>query len=198
MVGTEGPLKLVMIESPLEMVRTKSRLKLVGTESSLELVRTESLLRAVGTESSLEVVGIESPLELVGTKSPLGVVAIESSLELVRTKNPLGVEQFSLQAPLVAIENLVIGDLYVELIATFDLKRHTCSNLAVEDIIYVTHIDENDDGLLFKKSSNFHCLWVGVGGQCVHCIAGWLGLFLRGFIFAFEAFFRWFIVLILY
>ncbi|RRT39380.1 hypothetical protein B296_00031056 [Ensete ventricosum] len=91
MVGAEGPLKLVRIESPLETVRTKSRLKLVGTESSLELVRTESLLWAVGTESSLEVVGIESPLELVGTKSPLGVVAIESSLELVRTKSPLGV-----------------------------------------------------------------------------------------------------------
>ncbi|RWW05074.1 hypothetical protein GW17_00031672 [Ensete ventricosum] len=107
-------------------------------------------------------------------------------------------EQFCPQAPLVAIEDSAVDDLYVELVATFDLKRHTCSNLAVEEVICATHIDENGDRLLFKKSSNFHRLRVGVAGQRVHCVVGRLGLFLRGFIFGFEAFFRWFAVLILY
>ncbi|RZS21580.1 hypothetical protein BHM03_00054247 [Ensete ventricosum] len=32
----------------------------------------------------------------------------------------------------------------------------------------------------------------------MHCIVGRLGLFLRGFIFEFEVFFRWYSVLILY
>ncbi|RWW19243.1 hypothetical protein GW17_00016726 [Ensete ventricosum] len=35
-------------------------------------------------------------------------------------------------------------------------------------------------------------------GHRVHCIVGRLGLFLRGFIFGFEDFFRWFAVLFLY
>ncbi|RRT74884.1 hypothetical protein B296_00008376 [Ensete ventricosum] len=107
-------------------------------------------------------------------------------------------EQFCPQAPLVAIEDSAVGDLYVELVATFDLKRHTCNNLAVEEFICVALIDENGDRLLFKKSSNFHRLRVGVVGQRVHCVVGRLGLFLRGFIFGFEAFFKWFAVLILY
>ncbi|RWW58355.1 hypothetical protein BHE74_00034826 [Ensete ventricosum] len=107
-------------------------------------------------------------------------------------------EQFCPQAPLVAIEDSAVGDLYVELVATFDLKRHTCSNLAVEEVICVALIDENGDRLLFKKSSNFHRLRVGVVGQRVHCVVGRLGLFLRGFIFGFEAFFKWFAVLTLY
>ncbi|RZS03128.1 hypothetical protein BHM03_00033268 [Ensete ventricosum] len=32
----------------------------------------------------------------------------------------------------------------------------------------------------------------------MHCVVGQLGLFLHGFIFGFETFFRWFVVLILY
>ncbi|RZS20461.1 hypothetical protein BHM03_00052977, partial [Ensete ventricosum] len=107
-------------------------------------------------------------------------------------------EQFYPQASLVAIEDSIVGDLYVELVATFHLKRHTCSNLAVEKVIGVAHIYKNGDGLLFKESSNFHCLRVGVTGQRMHCIVGWLGLFLRGFIFEFEVFLRWYSVLILY
>ncbi|RWW06344.1 hypothetical protein GW17_00030338 [Ensete ventricosum] len=102
------------------------------------------------------------------------------------------------RAPLVAIEDSAIGDLYVELVATFDLKHHTCNNLAVEKVIDTTHIYKNSDGLLFKESSNFHHLQVGVIGECVHCIVGRLGLFLRGFIFKFEVFFKWYGVLILY
>ncbi|RWW37373.1 hypothetical protein BHE74_00057527, partial [Ensete ventricosum] len=107
-------------------------------------------------------------------------------------------EQFYLWAPLVVIEDSAVSDLYVELVATFDLKRHTCSDLAIKKVICATRIDENGDGLLFKKSSNFHCLRVGVVGQRVHCVVDRLGLFLHGFIFGFNAFFRWVTVLILY
>ncbi|RRT41664.1 hypothetical protein B296_00052948 [Ensete ventricosum] len=107
-------------------------------------------------------------------------------------------EQFYPWASLVVIEDSIVSDLYVELVATFHLKRHTCSNLAVKKVIGVAHIYKNGDGLLFKESSNFHCLRVGVTGQCMHCIVGWLGLFLRGFIFEFEVFLRWYSVLILY
>ncbi|RZR92103.1 hypothetical protein BHM03_00020352 [Ensete ventricosum] len=32
----------------------------------------------------------------------------------------------------------------------------------------------------------------------MHCVVGRLGLFLYGFLFGFEAFFRWFVVLILH
>ncbi|RZS14095.1 hypothetical protein BHM03_00045775, partial [Ensete ventricosum] len=92
-------------------------------------------------------------------------------------------EQFYLRAPLVAIEDSAIGDLYVELVTTFNLKRHSCSDLAVEEVICAAHIDENDDRLLFKKSSNFHLLRVGVVGQHVHCVVGRLGLFPHSFIF---------------
>ncbi|RWV84225.1 hypothetical protein GW17_00054073, partial [Ensete ventricosum] len=106
--------------------------------------------------------------------------------------------QFYPRAPLVVIEDSTVSDLYVELVATFDLKRHTCNNLAVEEVICAARIDENSDRLLFKKSSNFHRLRVGVASQHVHCVVGRLGLFLRIFIFGFEAFFRWFVVLILY
>ncbi|RWW68892.1 hypothetical protein BHE74_00023550 [Ensete ventricosum] len=108
------------------------------------------------------------------------------------------VEQFYPRAPLVAIEDSTVSDLYVELVATFDLKRRTCSNLAAEEVIGAARVYKNGDGLLFKESSNFHRLRVGVVDQRVHCIVGRLGLFLRGFIFEFEAFFRWFVVLILY
>ncbi|RZS19832.1 hypothetical protein BHM03_00052267 [Ensete ventricosum] len=101
-------------------------------------------------------------------------------------------EQFYPRAPLVAIEDSTVDDLYVELVATFDLKHHTCSDLTVEEVIYAVHIDENGDGLLFKKSSNFHSLRVQVAGQRVHYVVGRLGLFLYGFIFGFEPFFRWF------
>ncbi|RWW38200.1 hypothetical protein BHE74_00056583 [Ensete ventricosum] len=73
-----------------------------------------------------------------------------------------------------------------------------CSDLAVEEVICAAYIDENGDQLLFKKSSNFHRLRVGVADQHVHCVVGRLGLFLYGFIFRFAAFFRWFTVLILY
>ncbi|RRT34843.1 hypothetical protein B296_00051341, partial [Ensete ventricosum] len=107
-------------------------------------------------------------------------------------------EQFYSWAPLVTIEDSAVGNFYVKLIATFDLKRHTCSNLAVEEVIGATHIYKNGDGLMFKESSNFHRLRVGVAGQRVHCIVDRLGLFLRGFIFEFEAFFRWFAILVLY
>ncbi|RWV80242.1 hypothetical protein BHE74_00046619 [Ensete ventricosum] len=72
------------------------------------------------------------------------------------------------------------------------------SDLVVEEVICDARIDENGDGLLFKKSSNFHRLRVGVAGQRVHYIVGRLGLFLYGFIFGFEALFRWFTILILY
>ncbi|RRT49928.1 hypothetical protein B296_00004665 [Ensete ventricosum] len=41
-----------------------------------------------------------------------------------------------------------------------------------------------------NKSSNFHRLRIGVAGQCMHYIVGRLGLFLYGFLFGFEAFFR--------
>ncbi|RZS29103.1 hypothetical protein BHM03_00062785, partial [Ensete ventricosum] len=37
-----------------------------------------------------------------------------------------------------------------------------------------------------------------VAGQCMHCVVGRLGLFLYGFLFGFEAFFKWFVVLILH
>ncbi|RRT43615.1 hypothetical protein B296_00022060 [Ensete ventricosum] len=67
-----------------------------------------------------------------------------------------------------------------------------CNNLAI------TRINENGDVLLFKKSSNFHRMRVGVASQHVHCVVNRLGLFLRGFIFGFETFFRWFTVLIFY
>ncbi|RRT67952.1 hypothetical protein B296_00025927 [Ensete ventricosum] len=73
-----------------------------------------------------------------------------------------------------------------------------CNDLAVEEVIYAARIDENGDQLLFKKPSNFYHLRVGVAGQRVHCVVGRLGLFLHGFIFGFEVFFRWFDVLILY
>ncbi|RZS28823.1 hypothetical protein BHM03_00062474, partial [Ensete ventricosum] len=39
---------------------------------------------------------------------------------------------------------------------------------------------------------------IGVAGQCMHYVVGWLGLFLYGFLFEFEAFFRWFVILILH
>ncbi|RWW49501.1 hypothetical protein BHE74_00044319 [Ensete ventricosum] len=73
-----------------------------------------------------------------------------------------------------------------------------CNNLAVEKVIGAARIYKNGDGLLFKESSNFHRLWVGVTNQRVHCIVGRLGLFLRSFIFEFKVFFRWYNVLILY
>ncbi|RWW48270.1 hypothetical protein BHE74_00045676, partial [Ensete ventricosum] len=107
-------------------------------------------------------------------------------------------EQFYPQAPLVTIEDSAISYLYVELVATFDLKLYTCSNLVVEKVIGVVRIYKNNDGLLFKESSNFHHLWFRVAGQRVHCKVDRLRLFLRGFIFGFEAFFRWFAILILY
>ncbi|RRT73688.1 hypothetical protein B296_00001233 [Ensete ventricosum] len=107
-------------------------------------------------------------------------------------------EQFYPRASLVAIEDLVIDDLYVELVVTFDLKCHTCNNLAVENVISVAHLYKNGDGLLFKESSNFHRLRVRVSGQHKHCIVILLGLFLYGFIFEFEVLFRWYGVLILY
>ncbi|RWW48014.1 hypothetical protein BHE74_00045956 [Ensete ventricosum] len=93
---------------------------------------------------------------------------------------------------LVASEDSTIDDLYLELVTTFNLKHHTCSNLAVEKVIGATRIYKNSDGLLFKEFSNFHCLWVGVSGQRMHCIVGRLGLFLHGFIFEFEVLFRWY------
>ncbi|RWW42392.1 hypothetical protein BHE74_00052060, partial [Ensete ventricosum] len=107
-------------------------------------------------------------------------------------------EQFYPQAPLVAIEDSTVGDLYIELVATFDLKHHTCNNIAIEKVIGVARIYKNGDGLLFKESSNYQRLRVGVTGQRVHCIVSRLGLFLRDFIFEFEVFFRWYDVLILY
>ncbi|RWW89787.1 hypothetical protein BHE74_00001179 [Ensete ventricosum] len=73
-----------------------------------------------------------------------------------------------------------------------------CSDFTIEEVICAAYIDENGDRLLFKKSSNFHRMWVGVAGQCMHCVVCRLGLFLYGFIFGFEAFFRWFTILILY
>ncbi|KAJ8477990.1 hypothetical protein OPV22_021717 [Ensete ventricosum] len=91
-----------------------------------------------------------------------------------------------------------MGDLYIKLVVTFNLKHHACSNLAVVKVIGVARIYNNGDGLLSKESSNFHHMQVGVTGQCVHFIVGRLGLFLCGFIFEFEAFFRWYNVLILY
>ncbi|RWW54900.1 hypothetical protein BHE74_00038492, partial [Ensete ventricosum] len=97
-------------------------------------------------------------------------------------------EQFYPWAPLVAIEDSTIGDLYVELVTIFDLKCHTCSNLAIEEVIGVGCIYKNGDGLLFKESSNFHNRRVIVTGH----------LFLCGFIFKFEVFFRWYDILILY
>ncbi|RZS16661.1 hypothetical protein BHM03_00048689 [Ensete ventricosum] len=62
-----------------------------------------------------------------------------------------------------------------------------CSDLAVEEVICVAHIDENGDRLMFKKSSNFHRLRVVVADQRVHCVVYRLGLFHHGFIFRFEA-----------
>ncbi|RRT37718.1 hypothetical protein B296_00031941 [Ensete ventricosum] len=97
-----------------------------------------------------------------------------------------------------ALASQFVGDLYVELVKTFDLKRHTCNNLAVEEVIGAARIYKNGDGLLFKESSNFHRLRVGVTGQRVHYMVGRLGLFLRGFIFEFEVFFKWYGILILY
>ncbi|RWW61147.1 hypothetical protein BHE74_00031809 [Ensete ventricosum] len=73
-------------------------------------------------------------------------------------------EQFHPWAPLVAFKNLVVGDLYIELVATFNLKRHTCNNLAVKKVICVALIYENSDGLLLEKSHYFHRMWVGVAG----------------------------------
>ncbi|RWV78003.1 hypothetical protein GW17_00061097, partial [Ensete ventricosum] len=73
-----------------------------------------------------------------------------------------------------------------------------CSNLTVEEVIGATRIYKNGDELLFKESSNFHCLRVGVADQRIHWIVDRLGLFLHDFIFKFKAFFRWFVVLILY
>ncbi|RWW28560.1 hypothetical protein GW17_00006957 [Ensete ventricosum] len=70
-------------------------------------------------------------------------------------------------------------------------------NLDVKEVLCDNRIYENGDGLLFKVSSNFHHLWVGVINQRMHCIIGRLGLFLHG-IFEFNVFFRWFNVLILY
>ncbi|RWW17139.1 hypothetical protein BHE74_00049807 [Ensete ventricosum] len=99
---------------------------------------------------------------------------------------------------LVAIEDSTIDDLYVKHFATFDLKCHTYNNLIVEEVIGAARIYKNDYGLLFKESSNFHRLRVGVAGQHVHCMVGRLGLFLHDFIFGFEAFFIWFAVLLLY
>ncbi|RWW42799.1 hypothetical protein BHE74_00051613 [Ensete ventricosum] len=101
-------------------------------------------------------------------------------------------------ASLVAIEDSTVSDLYIKLIATFDLKHHMCNDLTIEEIIYAACIDENGDRLQFKKSSNFHRLQIGVAGQPVHCVVDRLGLFLHGFIFGFNALFRWFNVLILY
>ncbi|RRT64046.1 hypothetical protein B296_00006920 [Ensete ventricosum] len=92
-----------------------------------------------------------------------------------------------MRAPLVAIEDSTVGDLYVKLVASFNLKRHTCSDLAVEEVICAARIDENGDELLFKKSSNFHSLWVGVVGQHVHYVVGRLGLILHGFIFSLRS-----------
>ncbi|RRT61003.1 hypothetical protein B296_00039571, partial [Ensete ventricosum] len=103
-------------------------------------------------------------------------------------------EQFYPWAPLVAIEDSTIDDLYVKLVATFNLKRHTCSDLAVEEVICATCIDENGDRLLFKKSTNFHRMRVGVASQRMHYVVDRLELFLRGFIFRFEAFLRWFVL----
>ncbi|RWV77311.1 hypothetical protein GW17_00061878 [Ensete ventricosum] len=73
-----------------------------------------------------------------------------------------------------------------------------CSNLTIAEVICAVCVDENGDGLLLQKSSNFHYLRVGVAGQRVHCVVGRLVLFLCGFFFDFEAFFRWFAVLILH
>ncbi|RRT35396.1 hypothetical protein B296_00020454 [Ensete ventricosum] len=67
-----------------------------------------------------------------------------------------------------------------------------CSNLAFEKVIGVARIYNNGDGLMFKESSNFHLLWVGVTGQHMHYIVGRLGLFLFGFIFKFEVIFKWY------
>ncbi|RWW12032.1 hypothetical protein GW17_00024319, partial [Ensete ventricosum] len=91
----------------------------------------------------------------------------------------------------LAIKDSAVGDLYVELVATFDLKCQTCNNLTVEEVICAAHVDENGDGLLFQKSSKFHRLRVGVAGQCVHYVVDRLGLFLQGFFFRFKGFFRW-------
>ncbi|RWV81435.1 hypothetical protein GW17_00057146 [Ensete ventricosum] len=64
------------------------------------------------------------------------------------------------------------------------------SNHIVEEVICAACVDENDDGLLFQKSSNFHRLRVVVAGQCVHCVVGRLGLFLYVFFFRFKDFLR--------
>ncbi|RWV98512.1 hypothetical protein BHE74_00014197 [Ensete ventricosum] len=65
-------------------------------------------------------------------------------------------------ASLVAIEDSIVGDLYVELAATLNLKHHKCSNLIVEKVIGAARIYKNDNELLLKESSNFHHLRVGV------------------------------------
>ncbi|RWV92896.1 hypothetical protein GW17_00044686 [Ensete ventricosum] len=101
-------------------------------------------------------------------------------------------------APSVAIENSIDSDLYIELVAIFNFKHHTYSNLTIEEVICAARINKNGDGLLFQKSSNFHGLRVGVAGQCVHCVVGRLGLFLHGFPLKFEVFFKWFAILILH
>ncbi|RWW82333.1 hypothetical protein BHE74_00009205, partial [Ensete ventricosum] len=84
-------------------------------------------------------------------------------------------EQLHPRAPLVALKDSTVGDLYIELVATFDLEHHTCSNLAIEEVICAARIYENGDGLLFEKSPNFHRPRVGVTGQRVHCKVGQLG-----------------------
>ncbi|RWW50797.1 hypothetical protein BHE74_00042919, partial [Ensete ventricosum] len=73
-----------------------------------------------------------------------------------------------------------------------------CNNLTIEEVIYVACVDENGDGLLFQKSSNFHRLRVGVAGQCVNYVVGHLRFFLHGFFFRFKGFFIWFIILFLH
>ncbi|RRT48780.1 hypothetical protein B296_00050174 [Ensete ventricosum] len=98
-------------------------------------------------------------------------------------------EQFYPWASLVAFEDSAVGDLYIKLVTTVDLKHHMCINLDAKKVICVARIYENGDELLFKESSNFHRLQVGVTGQHVHCIVGQLGLFLCSFIFEFEVFF---------
>ncbi|RRT82226.1 hypothetical protein B296_00006404 [Ensete ventricosum] len=81
-------------------------------------------------------------------------------------------EQFHPQALLVALKNSTVGDLSIELIATFDLKCHTCSNLAIKEVICAARIYENGDGLLLEKSSYFHRLRVRVEGVEGFGIAG--------------------------
>ncbi|RWW64463.1 hypothetical protein BHE74_00028300 [Ensete ventricosum] len=69
-----------------------------------------------------------------------------------------------MRAPSVALKDPTVGDLYVEFVATFNLKRHMSSNLVVEKVICAARIYENGDRLLLEKSSHFHRLRVGVAG----------------------------------